>query len=85
MLEALTDATWPDVATGITDEAYTLNCLHVIRRPDPNLAATLSLSRLCLTPSFVRAAAIAGQLAHIQECQNIVRTTLCVPLPSSPN
>lgn len=69
-----------DVAAGITDEASTPNCLCVVPRLDPNLAATSSPSRLCLAPSFfARAAPVAGQLAHIQEHQNIVRTTLCAP------
>lgn len=78
-LETLTHAIWPDVATGITDEASTPNCLCVNRRHDPNLAATSSPSRLSLAPSFARAAPIVGQLAHIQEHQNIVGTTLCAP------
>lgn len=75
--EALTDAIWPDVAVGINDEANASNCLFVIPRPDPNLAATSSPCSLSLTLSFARAAPIAGQLAHIQKHQNIVRTTLC--------
>ena len=78
-LEALTDAVRPDAATGITDEANTPNCLCVIPRRDPNFGCHfISLSSVS-TPSFARAAPVAGQLAHIQEHQNIVRTTLCAP------
>lgn len=78
-LEAFTYAIRPDVATGISDEASALNCLCVIPRLDPNLAATSSPSCLSLTLPFARATPIAGQLARIQEHQNIVRTTLCAP------
>lgn len=78
---ALAHALWPDVATGITDEAGALNCLCMIPRLDPALAATSSASCLSLYPSSARVAPIVGQLAHIQEHQNIVRTTLCAPAP----
>lgn len=61
------------------DEASTPNCLRVIPRLDPYLAATSSPFRLSLTPFSARATPIAGQLALIQEHQNIVRTTLCAP------
>lgn len=77
--QGLTDSIWLDVASGFTDEANTHNCLFVIPRIDPNLAATSSPSRTSLTLSFARAVPIARQLAHIQEHQNIVRTTLCAP------
>ncbi|KAK2844864.1 hypothetical protein Q5P01_011523 [Channa striata] len=44
-----------------------------------NPAATSSSPRLRLTRVFAGAASIVGQLAYIQQHQNIVRTTLCAP------
>lgn len=79
VLEAPTKARWTDVATGIRDEASTPNYLRVIPSPDPNLAGTSSPPRLSFTQSSAIVTIIAGQLAYIQEHQNIVGTTLCAP------
>ena len=78
-LAAPTKGRWTDVAAGISDEASTPNYLRMIPSPDPNLAGTSSPSRLSLTHSSAIVTTIAGQLAYIQEHQNIVRTTLCAP------
>lgn len=79
VLEALTDGIWANVATGVTDDANTPNSHHMMPRLEPNLAATSSCSHLCLAAFFAGARPIVGQLAYIQEHQNIVRTTLCAP------
>lgn len=71
--EALTDGLRPEVSTGVPREANSPNCLHGIPRPDPHSAVASSVFGLFLILVFL------GQLAHIQENQNIFRTTLQAP------
>lgn len=66
---------WPSTAAGITDEANALNCISLISGPTQTWLPLRLPPRL----SFAKTAPVAGQLARVQEHQNIVKTAPCAP------